>query len=68
MVRANIHEVAVRLGYTPDVAAQTLASRHSTHVIVLVPMLSNMLFVNVLEAAHKTLFSAGFHPMIGVTH
>jgi LacI family transcriptional regulator, gluconate utilization system Gnt-I transcriptional repressor len=67
-VSVSIRETAAKLGYTPDVAARTLASSRSTHVIVLVPMLSNTLFVDLLEAVHGTLFAAGFHPMIGVTH
>ena len=41
---------------------------HGTQVPVLVPLLSNALFVDVLEAVHKTLFAAGFQTMIGVTH
>jgi LacI family gluconate utilization system Gnt-I transcriptional repressor len=40
----------------------------STQVLVLVPMLSNTLFVEVLEAVHKVLFAQGYHMLIGVTH
>ena len=52
----------------PDPAARALASQRSSQVLVLVPMLSNALFVDLLEAVHRTLFPEGFQPLIGVTH
>lgn len=59
---------AEQLGYVPDPAARALASQRSSQVLVLVPMLSNTLFVDLLEAVHRTLFPQGFQPLIGVTH
>jgi LacI family gluconate utilization system Gnt-I transcriptional repressor len=59
---------AAQLGYTPDPAARALASRHGSHVGVLVPMLSNALFVDLLEGIQRTLRPAGFQALIGVTH
>lgn len=56
------------LGYVPDPAARALASQRGTQVPVLVPMLSNALFVDLIEAVHRTLFPAGYQPMVGVTH
>jgi LacI family gluconate utilization system Gnt-I transcriptional repressor len=64
----RVQEAANALGYVPDPAARALASQRSTQVLVLVPMLSNALFVDLLEAVHRTLFPAGFQPLIGVTH
>lgn len=64
----RVQEAATRLGYVTDPAAQALASSRSTQVPVLVPMLSNTLFVDLLEAVHRVLYPAGFQPMIGVTH
>ena len=64
----KVRAVAQRMGYVPDPAARALASQKSTQVLVLVPMLSNTLFVDLLEAAHQVLFSAGHHMLIGVTH
>ncbi|UUC92322.1 MULTISPECIES: LacI family DNA-binding transcriptional regulator [Comamonas] len=64
----KVREVAASLGYVPDLAARALASQKSTQVLVLVPMLSNTLFVEVLEAVHKVLFAQGYHMLIGVTH
>jgi LacI family gluconate utilization system Gnt-I transcriptional repressor len=37
-------------------------------VALLVPALSNALFVDLLEAAQRTLARAGYHTLIGVTH
>jgi LacI family gluconate utilization system Gnt-I transcriptional repressor len=59
---------AERLGYVPDPAARALASRHSTHVALLIPMLSNALFVDLLEGVQRTLRAAGYQTLIGVTH
>ena len=64
----RVHEAADRLGYVPDPAARALASQRSTQVLVLVPLLSNALFVDLLEAVHRTLFPEGYQPLIGVTH
>lgn len=57
-----------RLGYVPDPAARALASRHSAHVAILIPLLSNALFVDLLEAAQRTLRGAGYETLIGITH
>lgn len=65
---ARVKKAASRLGYTPDPAARALASRHSHHVAVLIPMLSNNLFVDVLESIQKTLRQAGYQTLIGITH
>ena len=64
----RVKEAAQSLGYLPDPAARALASRHSHHVAVLVPMLSNNLFVDVLEAIQRTLRPGGFQTLIGITH
>ncbi len=52
----------------PDPAARALASsRQLAHVAVLVPLLTT-LFVDLLEAVHRTLLPAGYQTLIGVTH
>lgn len=62
-------QAAVRkLGYVPDPAARALASRRSTHVTVLIPMLSNTLFVDLIEAVQRRLRPAGYQTLIGITH
>ncbi|MGH6638935.1 MAG: LacI family DNA-binding transcriptional regulator [Polaromonas sp.] len=65
---ARVHAAAHKLGYVPDPAARALASRHGSHVAVLIPMLSNALFVDLLEAVQRTLRPAGYQTLIGVTH
>jgi LacI family transcriptional regulator, gluconate utilization system Gnt-I transcriptional repressor len=65
---ARVKAAADRLGYVPDPAARALASRHSSHVALLVPMLSNALFVDLMEAVQRTLRAAGYQTLIGVTH
>lgn len=65
---ARVKAAAERLGYMPDPAARALASRHSTHVALLVPMLSNALFVDLLEGVQGTLRQAGYQTLIGITH
>ena len=65
---ARVQEAAQRLGYVPDPAARALASQRSTHVAVLIPMLSNALFVDLLEAVQRELRPAGYQTLIGITH
>lgn len=65
---ARVKAAADQLGYVPDPAARALASQRSVQVPVLVPLLSNTLFVDVLEAVHRTLFPEGYQALIGVTH
>lgn len=64
----RVRQAAQTLGYVPDPAARALASQRSTLVPVLVPLLSNALFVDVLEAVHRGLAPHGFQILIGVTH
>ena len=64
----RVQAAAAKLGYVPDPAARALASSRGTHVAVLVPMLTNQLFVDLLETAQHTLVRAGYQTLIGVTH
>ena len=64
----RVQAAAAKLGYVPNPAARALASGQSTHVAVLIPMLSNALFVDLLEAIQRTLRSCGYQTLIGVTH
>ena len=65
---ARVQAAARKLHYVPDPAARALASRHGSHVAVLIPMLSNALFVDLVEAVQRTLRPAGYQTLIGVTH
>nr|WP_296022413.1 LacI family DNA-binding transcriptional regulator [uncultured Acidovorax sp.] len=64
----RVKDAVQRLGYVPDPAARALASQRSVQVPVLVPLLSNALFVDVLEAVHRALLPHGYQALIGVTH
>lgn len=57
-----------KLGYVPDPAARALASRTSSHVAVLIPLLSNALFVDLVEAVQRVLRPIGYQTLIGITH
>ena len=65
---ARVQAAVQQLGYVPDPAARALASRHSTHVAVLIPLLTNALFVDLLEAVQLQLRRAGYQTLIGITH
>ncbi|CAM8647175.1 PurR Transcriptional regulators [Comamonadaceae bacterium] len=65
---AKVRAAADTLGYVPNPAARALASGQSSHVAVLIPMLSNALFVDLLEALQLSLRQAGFQTLIGITH
>ncbi|MBG6071451.1 MULTISPECIES: LacI family DNA-binding transcriptional regulator [unclassified Polaromonas] len=64
----RVQAAACTLGYVPDPAARALASQRSAHVTVLIPMLSNALFVDVFEAVQRSLRPAGYQTLMGVTH
>ncbi len=64
----RVRAASSRLGYVPDPAARALASQRSNHVAVLIPLLSNELFVTLLEAVQQTLRPVGFQTFISVTH
>jgi len=65
---ARVRAAADALGYVPDIAARSLASSHSSHVAVLIPLLSNTLFVDLVENIQRALRPAGFQTLIGITH
>jgi LacI family gluconate utilization system Gnt-I transcriptional repressor len=65
---AVVQAAVQKLGYVPNPAARALASGHSSHVAVLIPMLSNALFVDLLEAVQSALRKASYQTLIGVTH
>ncbi len=64
----RVRSFAAELDYVPNPAARALASQRSAHVLILVPMLSNALFVDLLDEAYRALLPAGYLPLIGITH
>jgi LacI family gluconate utilization system Gnt-I transcriptional repressor len=65
---ARVRTAVEKLGYIPAPAARALASAKSTHVVVLIPMLSNTLFTELLEAIQESMWRAGYQVFFGVTH
>lgn len=64
----RVREAAVALGYVANPAARALASSRSASVVVLIPSLSNQLFIDTLEAIHDVLRPRGLEVLIGNHH
>ncbi|MFM2118679.1 MAG: hypothetical protein RL722_147 [Pseudomonadota bacterium] len=64
----RVKAASTKLGYVPDPAARALASRRGTYVAMLVPALSNALFVDLIEAAQASLRARGYQALLGITH
>lgn len=64
----RVREAAAALNYVANPAARTLASAHSEAVAVLIPSLSNLLFIDTLEAIHDVLMPRGLEVLIGNFH
>ncbi|GIZ11781.1 LacI family DNA-binding transcriptional regulator [Pseudomonas sp. NCCP-436] len=67
-LREQVMRAARELGYVPNPAARALASSRSNLVAVVIPSLSNSVFVDTVEAIQRVLMPAGFEMMIGVSH
>jgi len=63
----RVQAAAKKMHYVPDPAARALASRHSHHVAILIPLLSNALFVDLLDAVQSGMRAAGYQTLIGIT-
>ncbi|MFJ4143646.1 LacI family DNA-binding transcriptional regulator [Pseudomonas sp. NPDC089734] len=64
----KVRAAAQSLGYVANPAARALASSSSQTVVVLVPSLSNQLFIETLEAIQGVLRTRGLEVMIGNYH
>jgi LacI family gluconate utilization system Gnt-I transcriptional repressor len=64
----KVREAAQQLGYVANPAARALASAKSESVVVLIPSLSNHLFIDTLEAIHEVLSPRGLEVLIGNYH
>ncbi|QKZ05940.1 LacI family DNA-binding transcriptional regulator [Pseudomonas eucalypticola] len=64
----KVHEAAQQLGYVANPAARALASAQSQSIVVLVPSLSNQLFIDTLEAIHDVMRPRGLEVLIGNSH
>lgn len=66
-LRAHIESVIAEVGYVPNRAARALASARSDSVAVLVPSLSNTVFIETLAGVHDVLHARGYRILIGDT-
>jgi LacI family gluconate utilization system Gnt-I transcriptional repressor len=64
----RVRDAATSLGYVANPAARVLASARSQSVVVLIPSLSNHLFIDTLEAIHEVLRPRGMEVLIGNYH
>ncbi|MCD5973996.1 Gluconate utilization system GNT-I transcriptional repressor [Pseudomonas savastanoi pv. glycinea] len=64
----RVRAAALDLGYVANPAARALASSQSQTVVVLVPSLSNQLFIETLEAIQNVLRTRGLDVVIGNYH
>lgn len=65
---AKVQEAAASLGYVANNAARALASAQSQSIVVLIPSLSNQLFIDTLEAIHQVMHGRGLEVLIGNFH
>lgn len=66
-LREHIARVCQELGYVPNHAASALASARSQTIVVLIPSLSNVVFVDIIAGIKEVLDANGYHLLIGVT-
>ena len=64
----KVKDAAAALGYVANPAARALASAQSQSVVVLIPSLSNQLFIETLEAIHDVMRPRGLEVLIGNFH
>lgn len=67
-VRDKIFKVAADLGYVRNRAASSLASARSMNIAVIVPSLSNTVFVDILSGIDKVLKPRGYHTLLGISN
>ncbi len=67
-LRARILKTAQDMGYVISRAASSLASAQSMNIAVIVPSLSNTVFVDMLAGVEKVLRPRGYHLLLGVSN
>ncbi|KAA0680142.1 LacI family DNA-binding transcriptional regulator [Azospirillum brasilense] len=66
-VRARVEEASRRLGFVPSRVASALASARTMTVAVLIPSLTNAVFIDLLAGVQEALSPQGYQPLIGIT-
>jgi LacI family gluconate utilization system Gnt-I transcriptional repressor len=64
----KVQDAADSLGYVVNTAARALARAQSEAVVVLIPSLSNQLFIDTLESIHQVMHARGLEVLIGNFH
>lgn len=64
---ARIAQAAAALGYVPDRAASALASARSMNVAVLIPSITNLVFVEMLAGIDEVLSAQGYQMIMATT-
>jgi len=67
-LRTQIYKVANELGYVLNRAASALASSRSMNIAVIVPSLSNSVFVDTIYGVEKILRPKGYQMLLGVSN
>ena len=68
LLRERILKTAQQMGYVISRAASSLASARSMNIAVIVPSLSNTVFVDILAGVEKVLRPKGYHLLLGVSN
>ncbi|MFX8988242.1 LacI family DNA-binding transcriptional regulator, partial [Acinetobacter baumannii] len=66
-LRERIQAAARELGYLPNRAASQLASARSMTIAVLIPSLTNTVFIDTVAGIHQVMHPEGYQILIGVT-
>ncbi|HEX3984261.1 MAG TPA: LacI family DNA-binding transcriptional regulator [Acidisoma sp.] len=66
-LRSKVNEAIEALGYVPNRVAGALASAESRVVPVIVPSLSNAVFIEVIQGVQEVLEGAGYQLLLGHT-
>jgi LacI family gluconate utilization system Gnt-I transcriptional repressor len=64
---AHVQQVIDRTGYVPNLVAGGLASKRTRLVAALVPSITNIIFVDAIQALTDRLWEAGFQVLLGLS-
>lgn len=66
--KQKVKEMAIQLGYTPDVYASNLRSRKSKTIGIIIPEITNSFFSQVINGIQDVAMENGYHVLIYLTH
>lgn len=65
--KKEIKAKAEELGYIPNIAARNLSARKTNTIGVIVPVISNYFFANVIESIYKEAFKSNYEIILAVS-